>query len=166
MNSFKSSLLVLGSVGILLLGACSNSNQAANTENTPATSSSSTQPSASTSSASPAAKIEGQHGESHGGQIVETGAYHLEFVPEKEADKIHMDFYLQRGDNHQAIPDAKVTAQVQLPDGTQKTVPFTYDAKDKHYTGLLSEKATGQYQVKISADVKGEKVNGRFNFNQ
>jgi hypothetical protein len=164
MNSFKSSLLVLGSVGILFLGACSNSNQAANTENTPATSSSSTQPSASTSSASPAAK--GQHGESHGGQIVETGAYHLEFVPEKEANRTHMDFYLQRGDNHEAIPDAKVTAQVQLPDGTQKTVPFTYDAKDKHYTGLLSEKATGQYQVKMTADVKGEKVNGRFNFNQ
>ncbi len=166
MNSLKSTLIVLGSVGILLLGACSNSNQAANTENTPATSSSSTQPSASTSSASPAAKIEGQHGESHGGQIVETGAYHLEFVPEKEANKTHMDFYLQRGDNHQAIPDAKVTAQVQLPDGTQKTVPFTYDAKGKHYAGLLSEKAIGQYQVKISADVKGDKVNGRFNFNQ
>jgi hypothetical protein len=164
MNSLKSTLIVLGSVGLLFLGACSNSNQANNTENTPATSSSSTQSSASTSSASPAAK--GQHGESHGGQIVETGAYHLEFVPEKEANKTHMDFYLQRGDNHQAIPDAKVTAQVQLPDGTQKTVPFTYDAKGKHYTGLLSEKAIGQYQVKISADVKGEKVNGRFNFNQ
>jgi hypothetical protein len=166
MKSLKSTLIVLGSVGLLFLGACSNSNQAANTENTPATSSSSTQSSASTSSASPAAKIEGQHGESHGGQIVETGAYHLEFVPEKEANKTHMDFYLQRGDNHQAIPDAKVTAQVQLPDGTQKTVPFTYDAKGKHYTGLLSEKAIGQYQVKISADVKGDKVNGRFNFNQ
>jgi hypothetical protein len=164
MNSLKSTLIVLGSVGLLFLGACSNSNQANNTENTPATSSSSTQSSASTSSASPAAK--GQHGESHGGQIVETGAYHLEFVPEKEANKTHMDFYLQRGDNHQAIPDAKVTAQVQLPDGTQKTVPFTYDAKGKHYTGLLSEKAIGQYQVKVTADVKGEKVNGRFNFNQ
>lgn len=59
MNSLKSTLIVLGSVGLLFLGACSNSNQAANTENTPATSSSSTQPSASTSSGSPAAKIEG-----------------------------------------------------------------------------------------------------------
>ncbi|WP_414588972.1 hypothetical protein [Scytonema sp. PCC 10023] len=166
MNSFKSNLIVLGSVGLLFLGACSNGNQAANTENNPVSSSSSTQSSASTPSASPAAKTEGQHGESHGGQIVETGAYHLEFVPEKEANRTHMDFYLQRGDNHEAIPDAKVTAQVQLPDGTEKTVPFTYDAKDKHYTGLLSEKATGQYQVKVTADVKGEKVNGLFNFNQ
>lgn len=161
MTSFKSNLIILGSVGLLFLGACSNGNQTANTEKKSATSSSSTQ-----YSASPAAKIEGQHGESHGGQIVETGTYHLEFVPEKEANKTHMDFYLQRGDNHEAIPDAKVTAQVQLPDGTQKTVPFTYDAKGKHYTGLLSEKATGQYQVKVTADVKSEKVNGRFNFNQ
>lgn len=161
MKSFKSRLIILASAGLLFLGACSNSNQAANTENSPATSSSSTQ-----SSASPVAKTEGEHGESHGGQIVETGKYHLEFVPEKEANKTHMDFYLLKGDNHEAIPDAKVTAQVQLPDGKQKTVALTYDAKDKHYTGLLSDNATGQYQVKMTADVKGEKVNGRFSFNQ
>ncbi|MBP5973020.1 hypothetical protein HW132_09810 [Brasilonema sp. CT11] len=160
MKSFKSRLIILASAGLLFLGACSNGNQAANTETSPATSSS-TQ-----SSASPAANTEGQHGESHGGQIVETGTYHLEFVPEKEANKTHLDFYLLKGDNHEAIPDAKVTAQVQLPDGTQKTVPFTYDAKDKHYTGLLSEKATGQYQVKMTAGVKGEKLNGRFSFNR
>lgn len=161
MKLLKSNLIILASASLLFLGACSNENQAAKTETTPATSSSTTQ-----SSASAVAKTEAQHGESHGGQIVETGTYHLEFVPEKEANKTHMDFYLLKGDNHEAIPNAKVTAQVQLPDGKQKTVPFTYDAKDKHYTALLTEKATGQYQVKISADVKGEKLNGRFNFNQ
>ncbi|BAZ21302.1 hypothetical protein NIES4073_21800 [Kalymmatonema gypsitolerans NIES-4073] len=165
MNSFKSNLIVLGSVGLLFLGACSSGNQAANTENTP-TSSSNTESSASNPSATPVAKTEGQHGKSYGGQVVETGKYHLEFVPQKEANAIHMDFYLQTGDNHEPIPDAKVTAQVQLPDGTQKTVPFTYDAKDKHYTGLLTEKVTGQYQVKMTADVKGEKVDGRFSFKQ
>ncbi|KAB8331369.1 hypothetical protein SD80_022840 [Scytonema tolypothrichoides VB-61278] len=166
MNTLKYSLVILGSAGLLFLGSCSNGNQAANTETSPATSTSNTQSSASTPSASPVAKTEGQHGESHGGEIVETGKYHLEFVPEKEANKTHLDFYLLKGDNHEAIPNAKVTAQVQLPDGKQKTVPFTYDAKDKHYTGLLSETATGQYQVKITADVKGEKVNGRFSFNR
>ncbi|MBW4633038.1 MAG: hypothetical protein KME30_14415 [Iphinoe sp. HA4291-MV1] len=161
MNLLKSGLIVLGSAALLFLGACSNSNQAANTENSPATSTASTQP-----SASPVAKTEGQHGESHGGQVVETGAYHLEFVPEKEANRTHMDLYLLKGDNHETVPNAKVTAQVQLPDGKQKTVPLTYDAKDKHYTGLLSDNATGQYQVKITGDVKGEKVNGRFSFNR
>jgi hypothetical protein len=165
MNSFKSNLIVLGSVGLLFLGACSNDNQVAITENTPA-SSSNTESSALNPSAAPVAKTEGQHGKTYGGQVVETGKYHLEFVPKKEANATHMDFYLQRGDNHEAIPDAQVTAQVQLPDGTQKTVPFTYDAKDKHYTGLLTEKVTGQYQVKMTADIQGEKVDGRFNFNQ
>lgn len=77
-----------------------------------------------------------------------------------------MDLYLQKGDNHQAVPNAKVTAEVQLPDGKQKTIPLTYDASGKHYTAALSEKATGQYQVKVTADVGGEKVNGRFSFNQ
>lgn len=164
MKSLKSSLIILGSVGLLFLGACSNDNQAANTENSPAASKSGTQnPSV---SASPATKTDSEHGASHGGQVVETGSYHLEFVPEKEASATHMDLYVLTGNNHQTVPDAKVTAQVQLPDGKQKTVPLTYDANDKHYTAVLSEKASGQYQVKITADVKGEKANGRFNFNR
>lgn len=160
MKSIKSSLIILGSVGLLFLGACSNNNQTANTENSPTTSTSSTQ-----SSASPIAKT-GGHGESHGGQVVETGAYHLEFVPEKEAEGTHMDFYLQKGDNHEAITNAKVTAQVQLPDGTQKSLNLKYDNEGKHYTALLPVNATGQYQVKVTSDVDGKKLDGRFNFNK
>lgn len=99
-----------------------------------------------------------------GGQVVESGAYHLELVPEQEAKGTHLDFYLQRGDNHEAIPNAKVTAQVQMPDGTQKTLPLKYDAEGKHYAVLLTGNASGQYQVKVTADIKGEKVNGRFSF--
>jgi len=73
---------------------------------------------------------------------------------------------LQKGDNHEAIPNAKVTAQIQLPDGTQKTLDMKYDAEGKHYTVLLPGTAPGQYQVKMSADVNAEKVNGRFSFNK
>ncbi|MEC4812472.1 MAG: hypothetical protein SAK29_04225 [Scytonema sp. PMC 1069.18] len=167
MKLLKSGLIVIGSAGLLLLGACSNDNQTASTESnkTAVTSTTSTTQSPAPS-VTTVAKTSGEHGKSHGGQVVETGKYHLEFVPETEANQTHMDFYLQTGDNHEAIPDAKVTALVQSPDGKQQTVLFSYDVKDKHYTGLLSETATGQYQVKVTADVKGEKVDGRFNFNR
>jgi hypothetical protein len=104
--------------------------------------------------------------ESKGGQVIESGPYHLEFVSEPETDGTHMDFYLQKGDNHEAIPNAKVTAQVQLPDGTQKSLPLSYDAEGKHYTALLPGKASGEYNVAILSDVSGEKVNGRFTFNR
>jgi hypothetical protein len=103
---------------------------------------------------------------SQGGQVVESGAYHLELVTKKEANGTHLDFYLQRGDTHEAIPNAKVMAQVQSPDGKQKSLNLSYDAQGKHYTALLPGKATGQYQVRIVADIGGKKVNGRFNFKQ
>ncbi|MFQ4143680.1 hypothetical protein [Chlorogloeopsis sp. ULAP02] len=165
MQYLNLSFVLFASIGLIFLGACSNSNQTASTDkNTSVTSNSSS--GSPTASVSPATKTNNEHGASKGGQVVETGAYHLEFVPEKDANGTHMDLYLLRGDNHETVPNAKVTAQVQLPDGKQKNVPFNYDAKGKHYTGLLSEKATGQYQVKVTADVGGKKIDGRFSFNK
>jgi major membrane immunogen (membrane-anchored lipoprotein) len=165
MKSIKSMLMVLGSVSLILLGACGNNNQATNSDSSPT----STQPAESTVQPTDAAKTESSGHAAKplkGGQVVESGPYHLEFVPVKEDKGTHLDFYLQKGDNHEAIPNAKVTAQVQLPDGTQKTLDLPYDAAGKHYAALLPEKAAGQYQVKMIADVNGEKVNGRFTFNQ
>ncbi len=160
MNLLKYNWIIILSIGFLFLGACNNTNpvnpSVTSTEN----------PEKTTVSASPTTKSNSQHGASKGGQVVETGTYHLEFVPVKEAKGTHMDLYLQTSDNHETVSDAKVTAQVQLPDGKQKSVIFNYDAKEKHYTSVLSEQATGQYQVKITADIKGEKVDGRFNFNR
>ncbi len=89
---------------------------------------------------------------SKGGQVVETGKYHLEFLPEKEANKTHLDFYVLKGDNHETVSNAKVTADIQLPDGKLKTIPLSYDAEGKHYVAALSEKLAGQYQVKMTAD--------------
>lgn len=164
MKSIKSSFMILGSMGLLFLGACSNANQAANPENSPQTSNVTTK--TSTVSPSPATKKDSNHGASHGGQVVETGKYHLEFLAEKEANGTHLDLYLQTGDNHETVPDAKVTAQVQLPDGKQTTIPFTYDGNGQHYKAMLNEKTSGKYQLKITADIKGENATGRFNFNR
>jgi hypothetical protein len=167
MKSLKSGLIVLGSVGLLFLGACSgSSNQVkspdSNTAATPAASQ--TKPTETAPKTEPA----GGHSEAHqkGGQVVETGAYHLEFVPEKEAQGTHMDFYVLKGENHQSVPNAKVTAQVQTPDGGQKSLNLNYDKEGKHYTVLLPGNAAGQYQVKMLVDVDGKKVDGRFNFNK
>jgi hypothetical protein len=102
----------------------------------------------------------------NGGQIVETGKYHLELVPKTTTVGFHLDFYLQAGENHAPVPNAKVTAQVLLPDGSQKSLEMKYDAEDKHYTVLLPSTIPGNYQVAILSDIRGEKVNGRFRFTQ
>jgi len=169
MKSLKSSLIILGSVGLLFLGACNSgsSNQAASPDSNTA---SATPAASETKPTDTAAKTEpsGGHSEAHqkGGQVVETGAYHLEFVPEKEAQGTHMDLYVLKGDNHQAVPNAKVTSQVQTPDGGQKSLNLSYDKEGKHYTVLLPVNSPGQYQVKMLVDVDGKKVDGRFNFSK
>ena len=165
MKSLKSGLIIIGSVGLLFLGACGNSKQAVDS----GSSSSATPTSENTTKADTIAKVEGSskaEAPKKGGQVVEAGKYHLEFIPEKADNGTHLDFYVQTGDNHEAIPDAKVAAQIQLPDGTQKNLDLKYDASGKHYTALLPGKAAGQYQVKMISDIKGEKVEGRFNFSQ
>lgn len=161
----KLSVMAISAIGLLFLGACSSGNQATVPANSPAASTPvETQPSP---VASPVAKAEA--GEKHGGQggqVIESGPYYLELVTAKETTATHIDFFLQKGDNHEPIPNAKVTAQVQLPDGSQQSLPMKYDAGDKHYTAILPSAAAGEYKVAILTDIDGEKVNGRFSFKQ
>ncbi|MEW6499150.1 MAG: hypothetical protein AB1589_42700 [Cyanobacteriota bacterium] len=164
MNFFKSGLIVLGSVGLLFLGACGNSNQATNSD----AGSTGAKPAKSESSDGAAKREPSNHADSShkGAQVVESAPYHLEFVSEKEDNGTRLDFHLIKEDNQEEISNANVIAQIQLPDGTQKTLPMIYEAQEKHYTALLPEKAAGQYQVKITSDIDGKKVDGRFSFNQ
>ena len=163
MKTLKSLLLVFGSAGLLFLGACSSGgNQASAPANSPADSGS---PSASSPVAQSPTSAEPEK-KSAGGMVVESGAYHLELMPEKQADATHLDLSVQKGDNHEAIPNAKVTAQVQLPDGSQKTVDMTYDAAEKHYTAKVPSVASGEYKVAIQSEIGSEKVNARYNFKQ
>ena len=163
----KVSTVTITTLSLLFLGACSSGNQATNPSRSPAASiPAETQPTTTASPATIAAtnspKTDDHGGQ--GGQVIESGPYHLELVTEKEAEGTHIDFFLQKGDNHEAIPNAKVTAQVQLPDGSQKSLDMKYDARDKHYTGILPGNAAGEHKVAILSDVNGEKVNGRFSF--
>jgi hypothetical protein len=166
MKSLTSGIIILASAGLLLLGACSKE-----PKTTDSASTKSAAPSAETTPPTTANPSTSKESTAHsspkkGGQVVESGKYHLELVPEKEANKTHLDFYLLQGDKHEIIPNANVTADLQSPDGKQKTLAFNYDAKDKHYTAVVDGKATGQYQIKIIAKVGNEKVDGRFKFDR
>ncbi|MBD2078477.1 hypothetical protein [Leptolyngbya sp. FACHB-17] len=159
----KMNITAISAIGLLFLGACSSGNQATNSTSSPtAAAPAETQPSPPAGSSAKSASS-GNHG-GQGGQVIESGPYHLELVSKKEAAQTHIDFFLQKGDNHEPIPDAKVIAQVQLPDGSQKSLDMKYDASDKHYTAILPSATPGEYKAVILSDISGEKVNGRFSF--
>ena len=166
MRSLKFSIIVTGIISLLALGACSSgtptSSNSAQTAATKPTESAS--PASSPSPSAMKSNDENHSKPKQGGQVIETGVYHLELVVGKEEGGTHLDFFLQKGDNHEAVADAKVTAQVQFPDGTQKSFDLAYDAPEKHYTVKLDGKTAGEYKVVILSDMKGEKVNGRFGF--
>jgi hypothetical protein len=164
----RSVFVMLVSLG-LLAGGCASSNQpTTETESSPVAESPTAESSVAASPDTPAATTaDAETTDSHGGQggqVIETGDYHLELVTAKEADGIHLDVFLQKGDNHEAISDAKVTAQVQLPDGSQQALDMEYDASGEHYTAFLPSSAAGEYNIAILSDINGEKVNGRFTF--
>lgn len=159
MKSLKSSLVILGSVGLLFLGACSKGDQASDTNSSPPSPPVASQPASSAPATAPATATKGA-------QVVKSGAYYLEFVPEKEATGTHLDLFLQKGEKKEPVPNAKVTAQVQLPNGKQQTLALKYDAEGKHYAVVFPGKDAGSYPVKVTADINGEKVDGRFTFSQ
>ncbi|BAZ39646.1 hypothetical protein NIES4101_56000 [Calothrix sp. NIES-4101] len=167
MRSLKLNFFILASVGLLFLSACANQTaDSSGNSQTEKTGTIAKNQTASTAKATTNSQKNTDHSRSSkGGEVVETGKYHLELVPEKQGKATHLDFYLQTGDTHKAISNAKVTADIQSPDGKQKTIPLIYDADGKHYAATLDRITTGQYQVRINADISGEKVNGRFSVN-
>lgn len=158
----RSIIAVVAGMSLLVLAGCaSGSNQASTTETSPAASTENSPAAASPESTT--ASAGNSHG-GQGGQVIEAGDYHLELVPSSSADGTHIDLFLQKGDSHEAIPDAKVTAQVQIPDGSQQSLDMKYDAEGKHYMATVLSSAAGEYKVVVLSDINGEKVNGRFNF--
>ena len=152
--NLKSLPILFSSLGLMSLVACSGSPTATQS---PVTS----QP---TSIATSSPTAIGSGVSNQGGMVVEVGSYHFELIPEKKGNETHLDLFLQKGDNHEAIPNAKVTAQVQLPDGSQKSIAMIYDASSKHYAGTLETAATGEYKVAVQSEINGEKANARYTF--
>lgn len=164
MKLLKISLIAIGSINLILLTACGNQNQVTKPAMSPVTSP--VQTATPTQPISPTGTVEkpGHPSTSQGGQVIESGPYHLELVTLSEEKGTHLDFYLQTGDNHQSITTAKVMAQIQLPNGSQKQLDFSYDTAGKHYAALLPESMPGEYKIAVLSDINGKKVNGRFSF--
>ena len=170
MNILKSLILTTVSLGLLCLGACnSRENQASAPASIPSVSS----PAPSSSPAPKSASAMADHPDpahhygAHdvsSGTVVESGSYQLKFVPEKEGAETHLDLFLEKTASHEAVPNAKVTANIQLPDGTQKSVAMVYDAAEKHYTVKIPSAATGEYKVDIQSVIGSETVKAHYTF--
>jgi hypothetical protein len=146
---------------LLLLSSCSSGEKTASVLDIKAATEQVSPAASTTPGAKPATK---EHG-GKGGQVVESGKYHLELIADKSASETHLDLYVQKGDDHQAIPDAKVSGEIQSPDGQSKPISFTYDASGKHYTASVPGKA-GAYQLKVTAAIGSDKADGRFSFDR
>jgi hypothetical protein len=170
MKFFSIRLIALNSVILLSLGACSNNDSATKADN-PTTTSTSESKAETTTATKDGEKHSEKDGhdhskdekDSHKGQIVQSGKYHVEFNSHLEKDSTHLDVKLH-GEKEKEINDAKLTAQVQLPGGTSQSLPVSYNAEEKQYVAKLPTTATGEYQVVLQTDVKGEKFNTRFSF--
>jgi hypothetical protein len=151
--NLKSFAIVLSSLGLLSLAACNSG--------TPTATQSPAQTTSQSVATAPSPAVVSSKG---GGMVVESGPYHLELLPGKEDNNTHLDFFLQKGDTHEPILGAKVTAQVQLPDGTKTSLDMIYDAPAKHYAAKVAGVAPGEYKVTIQSEIAGEKVNARYTF--
>nr|RNJ65333.1 MAG: hypothetical protein EDM05_31610 [Leptolyngbya sp. IPPAS B-1204] len=161
MRLFRLLAALFTGLTVLGLSSCASQPQSA-AESPSVTAENSPTPAAAPTPEATSAKDHSHGGQ--GGQVIETGDYHLELLAKPEANGTHLDFFLQKGDDHEPIPDAKVVVQVQLPNGTQQKLDLTYDASGEHYTVFLPATATGEYKLVVLSDINGEKVNGRYTF--
>jgi len=163
-----SSIIIASSVGLIYLSACSNNNSVKKTESSPANLTLSSPPEKIVKEGEK--HIEGdphKHAgvgkDGHSGQVVQVGKYHVEFRPDPDKDTISLNTVVH-GDKDKQIVDAKLLAQVQLPDGSNKMLPVLYNPEEKQYTAKLPVGGAGDYKVVIQVDVNGDKFNTRFSF--
>lgn len=81
----------------------------------------------------------------------------------REEGGLHIDFYIQEGEDHIPVGTASVTANIETPTGDRVTLPMTYTPEDEHYTARLANPVAGDYTVLLST-VNGEPINSRFRY--
>lgn len=153
-------------IGIAIMTGCSSPSTSTNPQAISA--SSSATPSAPQATKSDSEKKSGDgHDHKEGAnhtEAVKVGDYSMELESHKEGDELHFDFHLHKGKDE--VMGAKVTAQLQMPDGSQKSMEMPFDAKEKAYVAKLENSAAGEYKVAVLTDLKGEKMNARFTIKQ
>ena len=107
-------------------------------------------------------KHEGGDNHAHG-ETVEVDGYNLELSSHKEGKVTHLDLSLKKGEKGESVSDAKVTAQIQFPDGSSKNLDLAYKPDKKVYAADITDFSAGRYKVAVLSDVSGKKVNARFN---
>jgi major membrane immunogen (membrane-anchored lipoprotein) len=150
MKVIKFGAIGLVSVSLLLLGACSNNDKAANSKTTAA--------------AKTEEKPKDPTKHTHTSQVVQVAKYHIDLRPDPDGEFIHLDTKIHDLQDRPII-DAKIVAQVQLPDNTNQTIQVKYNVEEKQYTGkLTASKALGDYKVVLLTNARGDKFNSRFSF--
>jgi hypothetical protein len=177
MKLIKLSIVTLASLSLMTLSACSGSSEASKSTAPDSKPAETTAPDSKAQGNSKEGEPhEHKGGEDHshgnsgghgiGGQVVETDAYHLEFLSNKAGEGASLDFMIGDSKSHAPVTTAKVTAQIQMPDGTQQSLDMKYDAGAKLYKATLPKASAGEYNVAILSDIEGKKMNSRFSFKQ
>lgn len=105
---------------------------------------------------------DGEKGSHSSGQTVEIDGYHIELKTHKEDKVTHLDIALQKGEKHEVVMGAKVTADIKLSDGTSKTLALPYKEAEKVYSTDLSDLPPGEYKLIVLSEIGDKKVTARF----
>jgi len=162
------SIIIASSVSLIYLSACSSNDSVTKIESSLVSQAPSSQPEKIVKEGEKHIETDphkhaGVGKDGHSGQVVQVGKYHVEFRPDPDKDTIHLDTVVH-GDKDKQIVDAKLLAQVQLPDGSNKTLPVLYNPEEKQYTAKLPVGGAGDYKVVMQVDANGDKFNARFSF--
>ncbi len=99
------------------------------------------------------------HGDS---QTVEIEGYHIELDSHKKDKVTHLDIAVQKGEKHEPVVNAQVKAQLNMPDGSSKTIELPYNAPEKTYGADISDLPSGDYKLVAQLEIEGKKSNARF----